>query len=286
MSRKWLILVLAAMMSVWSMAACDDDTDGDADADSDGDGDMDADSDVDGDGDGDWPCAQADAMAPQLRVTSLQLTAPPALSLPALQNIFDGAIDTFGFLWLVEADLTAGTMTTGSGDGTSPPASEADFCNVTWRTGYDPATANITYDQTAHTISTSAPIETMTIPIFSEGSLLLDLPLSQIDITDVAVNEDATLVGTPGATCPDDMNTCAANWTTDGTLTAWITWDAAMSIDIEALSMSLCNLLCGGDCTTVEPTACANPPTEIPDSGGTLGYQVEGAIGAGAVTIN
>ena len=295
MFKKLWILVLAGMLCTWALAACDDsdgdgdaDSDADTDADSDADGDGDADADSDADGDGDWRCSQGDVDNPVFRLTALQISAPAALSSPLLQAILNDSIDVFGFIWLVELDLTAGTLTTGSGTADAvPPTNDTEFCNLHFNPDYAPATANIAVD--GDTFDSDGLIETLTIPIYSDGAVLLELPMQQVEITGVTMNADHTLVGTPNAAPGSDAY--AADWNTAGTLNGWIGFEAAEAVDIEDLGRTLCTLLCGIACTDVDsgdlidPTTCTNPPTDIPAGTG-QGYQLTAAIGAGAATVD
>ncbi len=291
MLRKLLLLVCVGALGAWGFAACDDGGDGDGDTDSDSDGDTDGDSDADG-----WPCTQGSATAPQIRLTALQISAPASLSNPLLQAIINDSLDGFRFIWLVEADLEAGTMTTGSGRADAvPPTTDAQFCSVRWNTGdYAPARDNpITV--TGSTISTTAPIDVVSIPIYSEESPdtpLLVLPLSQLELLNVELDADRTFVGTPMA--PEGSTRYAASWDTAGSIRGWISVEDARGVEIEDLTQTLCGLLSGDhpdptdmsqDCTSPQAD-WTNQPTEIPGSGGVLGYELQAGIGGGAVTID
>lgn len=289
MLRKLLILAMAIALGTWALAACDDGGDGD------GDSDVDSDSDTDGDGDGDWACTQANADTPQFRLTAMQVTAPTALSNALLQAIIDDSLDGFRFMWLVDLDLTAGTMQTGSGRATAvPPTNDDQFCNVSWNTG-DYAPQSGTMSVTGDTVSTSAPLALVQIPIYSEetpDTPLMVLPISQLELLDVEMDATHTFVGSANAAPGSDRY--AGSWNTAGRVQGWISVDDARTVEIEDLGQTLCGLLSGDhpdatdmsqDCTS-EQSTWPNQPAEIPDSGGTLGYQMQADIGAGAAAIN
>ncbi len=265
--------------------ACDDESDGDGDTDTDTDTDTDADGDADG-----WPC-EGDAASPQMRVTALHITAPSVLATGLLPSIVDGSIDTFTFLWLVDVDLTAQTMTTGSGtaDAVAPSTDDAAFCSVSWNDAY-PAAQNVPITLNGTSVTTTDPIATIDIPIYSESDLtspLMTLPMSQVEIIDMNI-VDGQLVGTP-----PDVTTAAfaADWTTDGELTGWIAVEDARGAVIEAMGATLCGLLSGNrgatpeeDCAG-EPDTWPTPPATIPGTSD-LGYELTASIGAGSVSIN
>ena len=104
-----------------------------------------------------------------------------------------------------------------------------------------------------------------------------------LELTDIAMDPTHTLVGTPNP--PPDSMEYAAGWAEAGNLSGWLGFDASQAVEIEALGLTLCSLLCPGDCADVDPTTCANPPAEIPGSGGVLGYQLTATVGAAAVAI-
>jgi hypothetical protein len=283
MLKKLWILALVALMGAWSVTIGCDDSDGDGDSDGDVDGDVDGDT--DGDADGDWPCEQPNPDVAQMRMTSLEISAPPALTLPALQTILNDAMDEFDFLWLFEVDFAGASMTTGSGTATvSDPITAEEFCHASWNPDYPASTVGLTV--TGDSISTATPIDNVTIPVYSGGSLLLELPLTQLTLTDVAFDAEHTLVGTPNP--PPDSLAYAADWEENGSLEGYLGFDDAEGVLIEDLGMTLCALLCPGDCSTVtDPlTECTNPPEEIPGSGGTLGYRLAGTVGGAAITID
>lgn len=292
MLRKLLLVMLVGALGAWGLAACDDGGDGDGDAD----GDTDADSDSDGDGDADgWRCSQPSTDVPQIRLTAMQISAPASLANPLLQAIIDDSLDGFRFIWLVEADLAGGTMTTGSGRADAvPPGTDAEFCTVHWNTGdYAPAEDNpITVS--GSTISTSSPIDLISIPIYSEDSPdspLLVLPISHAELTGIELNADSTLVGTPNAAAGSDRY--ASTWDTAGEIRGWISVEDARNVPIEDLSETLCGLLSGDhpdptdmtqDCTSPQAD-WPNQPSEIPGSSGVMGYELVAGIGGGAVSI-
>jgi len=285
MLRKLMIVALTFGLGAWGLWACDDGGDADADADADGDTDTDA------DGDGGWPCEQASADAPSFRVTSLDVQAPTALSNALLQGIIDSSVDEFQFVWLLDLDLTANTMSTGSGRGVGANPVTENFCEVTWNADY-PAANDIPITLSGDAVSTTGPIATLSIPMYSSEDMenpMLVLPLSQLEILDVELSADRTLVGS----MPTGTTQYAANWVEAGTVRGWISAEDAMDVPVESLNQTLCGLLSGdtGDATTPDDD-CSSPqaewtnqPSEIPNGGGAVGYELEANIGAGAVTI-
>jgi len=292
MLRKLMILGLLLGAGTWAVAACDGDSDGDADGDVDGDTDADGDSDTDGDSDGDvpegWPCTQADAEMPTFRLTALRISEPAQLASPVIQLILDGAINEYTFLWLVEVDIAAGTMTTGSGrtDNPSPePTNTDEFCSVRWNTGDHAPMENVPVSTTGDVVSTTSPISEVSIPVYTSDNpdeILLTLPMRQVEITGLAMDADRVLVGEPPATGTQ----YAQQWTTSGALEGWIGWEDAETVYIEDMGQTLCQLLAGGSCAGGDPTAFANTPVAIPGTDPEiLGYNLVAEIGAAAVGI-
>ena len=125
-------------------------------------------------------------------------------------------------------------------------------------------------------------IDTLEIPIYSGGALLLTLPMNSVQITGVTMNAARTLIGTPNAA--PGSSTFAADWDAAGSLSGFITFEAAEGVFIEDLGRTLCALLCGMACTDedsgdlIDPTTCTNPP-------GAEGYELQAGIGGGATTI-
>ena len=117
----------------------------------------------------------------------------------------------------------------------------------------------------------------------SSGDFLGYLPLSQLELRNIAMNRSRTLVGAPRETHS------ASTWQTAGYLSAWLSWDAALSVEIATEGVprvSLCDLLCGLECQDLsDPLTCpVDVPEPIPGSA-QLGYHFEADFGAGAVTI-
>jgi hypothetical protein len=280
MLRKLLVLALACAIGIWGFIACDDGGGGD--------GDGDTDSDTDADGDSDWECDQPNTERPQLRITSLQISAPSQLATGVLPSIIAETIDSFQFVWLIEIDMAGNTMTIGSGRGVEPNPVADHFCEATWDAEYPGQTTSITAD--GDTISTSAPIGSLDIPMYSDaGEPLMTMPITQLEVTDVVLSGDRTLVGTPGSS--SGTTRYASDWETAGNLRGWISVDGARGVEIEDLGQTLCALLTGDrgeagnmddDCTSPQEE-WDHQPEEMP--GGGQGFLLEGTIGAGAVTI-
>jgi hypothetical protein len=296
-----MVLMLAGAVSVSTLAGCDDAVNG---------GDPDADGFDDADGDAhaglvctddrdDWACCQADRDDAQLRITSFSISTPSMLTRDVSQDFIDYSTDHFRFLWLIAVtfDDSGATMTTGAGEPVdAEPYSLEEFCTASWSSAYPPA-EGVAMTVKGDGLSTASPIESITVPIFdSDGNELFELPLSQVSLTNLTFNEGHTLVGAP--TAPAQSTELAASWTGAAVLSGWLSWDAAQRAGVgDSLGVSVCELFCGVDCSTVtDPTAeaggCSHDatldrrPSELPGpTPAQLGWQLTATIGAGAITI-
>jgi hypothetical protein len=301
MTRRTLwALALAGLLTIASYS-CDDGGDGDADGDidADGDGDADTDTDVDGDADGDadgdvesdcddWPCRVASRRRPQLRLTSLQMTSPAAML--SIQNIIHDVVNGFRFIWLLDLDLEAGTLSFGPGTTEfQPPTDDDELCHVSWASEY-PVVRGLAFTLTDGVLDTEPTEETLVIPVYSsvDGSLLMTLPMFRPQISSMALGDDRCLVGRPNA--PEGTYEYAQDWEPAGRFSAWIAWDDAETALMTApVNMTLCALLCGvtqPSCGDTAPTSCPNGPPEAIPGTVEVGWRLEVDIGAGAVPID
>ena len=252
-------------------------------ADGDGDSDIDIDSDADSDGDCGWPCDVDDPERPLLRLTSIQFEAPPALASPLLQAILDDTLDSLFFVWLLELDLAADRITTGSGRATRiPPRSDDDFCAMSWNPDYPPVSGSIDHDID---IDTLEPLGRVDIPIYGEstGEPLLMLPLSAVEIHDALFDYECSIIGERCSFGDWGRSSC---WGTTGTLEAWIGWEDSQEVYIEDLGRTLCTLLCGMECYSLDsPDDCRTPPGTIHGTD-IRAYRMVASIGAAPVILD
>jgi hypothetical protein len=295
MAKKLWILFFAALVGTGAMVACDDGNDDDNNnpvTDAGGDADADADGDVDGDttddgapkGEG-WPCTQANAANPQFRVAAMDVVAPQTLTVA--KGLLVDALDQFRFVWLVDIDTEAMTMTTGAGQALDeqPAMDDEEFCKAKWAVEENLAATTVGIEENNGILSTTSPIELINIPVYDEnepGLILLTLPVRQMQITGMAVAEDGATIGTYAD----------GEWTDSANISGYISFTDAAGIEVAGMGITVCQLLCGGadalsNCAENKPADCQNPPEAIPGgTEGAQGYQLVGTIAAGATTIS
>ncbi len=263
-------------------ADIDSDNENDSDMTEDGDVDRDTESDTDTEADNNWPCPQVNPTNALLRITSLEISAPSALALPELQNILNEDMDTFDLLWIMEINFTDSLLTLGNGmTDFAPPTTEEELCTVRWNADYL-GPDNIPIIINNDTFSVTTPIDSATLLFYYYGSPLLEVTFRHIELTNIALNLSHTLVGTPNPS-PGRME-YSTGWEENGQFAGYLDWHTTQSITVSE-GMTLCQLLCLNDCTTIEPEECVNQPVEIPNSEGMLGYRLVATVGAGAVSV-
>ena len=243
-----------------------------------------------------WCCAQEDAARPQLRVTSLRLTAPWTVADNVLvQDVIDSAIDDFGLLWLMDVDLAAGELVTDAGRTTTmPPTSNAAFCNLTWHAAL-PETAPVSIRVDGSTFETTEPILLLELPLYryDPATPAFTLALRQVELEDITLSADRTLVGEPVVFSDlPVVEPRARMWVAGGRVHAWISVAEASAAHTDG-EATLCGILSGDlgvggditdDCASPE-SSWPNPPADIPGTAGMRGWPIEADLGAGAGTI-
>lgn len=194
--------------------------------------------------------------APELRLSSIKITAPAALSTAIINGALQNFLDDETFNWLVRLDGLDGddpTYTTGFGE-QNPDAS------YSFRPSSDefaPATGSGALAD--ETFSAGPATETIIVPILDAETLepTVRFALTNLSIVKAALSESRSCVGTRGEDAYD---------VDSGELTAFVTKEAAAEarVTIEgALDSSLCDLLSGNITTEFDPeTACTGDQTE------------------------
>lgn len=201
--------------------------------------------------------SNADSLdAPELRLSSINLTAPAALASPIINGALQNFLDDETFNWLVRFDGLDGdepTYTTGFGE-------QADDASYSFRNPSDEfAPATGTGELDGESFSAGPAMETIIVPILDPETLepTVRFALTNLSIVKANLSESRTCVGTRDG----DKYTVQ-----DGKLTSFITKEAAEPaiVTIEgALETSLCDLLAGMPTTEyVEAEACAGNQAE------------------------
>jgi hypothetical protein len=254
-----------------------------------------------------------------LRMTDLEITAPPALASGLVAGLVGSAVElslpacnqsgTGSFSWLLQFNTTAGTLTTG---GAKPPASPTDGYSFDMETISGTAIAPVTIQNVMPSSTgafTTGAGQDINVPIFiSTASVVLPIKAAVLTGT-LSSNNDC--IGSYNAAGLQTSNSCSPSTTppipgflTGGTLAGYITLADADGIQISTLGGSLCALLAGGipvnqyTTTTAAGIVCAKG-----DGGGYLfqgdwcsttnaaggcadAMQLTANYAAGSVTIN
>ncbi|HEY2514351.1 MAG TPA: hypothetical protein VGI39_25970 [Polyangiaceae bacterium] len=204
------------------------------------------------------------------RMRRLIIVSPSTLANQTIQNIVVtsgvdmgepqcGEEGTGDFSWLLSLDTSNNTLTTGGAppcDTINKPACDpfnTGYCFVNKNVGSIPVApvsgamiknADGTYS------STPGAIPTLNVPIYFQGSIIV-LPISDGAISGMKLSDNGNCIGSfnadalVGANCADNYQNCS-KWKTDGTLTGYITLEAADTVVItNPIKETLCAALTG-----------------------------------------
>lgn len=210
----------------------------------------------------------------QMRISQLEVSAPPTLSAPFMQdaiitkkvtltepNCFQGGDAQFNTLF----EFNTSTMKVKAGGGVPQaligPAKDgtcfANFTDTQSGITIGPTEADFTQNgNQVHAVFNAGgqmnpPQPDLVLPIYLENKLdqYVLLPLHQVDIT-ANLSADHNCVGkfngdtlSPGTGCVPDVGSFA--WTNDGSYSAYITVAESNTVMVQSLGYSLCVLLSG-----------------------------------------
>jgi hypothetical protein len=268
------------------------------------------------------PMASNTGTTQSFRMRRIILVAPKNLATSAVQvGVVTNGVDlnepqcgekgTGDFSWLLSYNTANNTLTTGG----APPCDLTDSpsCDP-YTTGYcfvnktvtsaagSIAVAPVTVaTSTASdgTLQTALVSQTLNIPIYYNGSIII-LPISNGQISGVTISSSGNCIGSINvnalaADCSDNYENCS-KWLTAGSLTGYITLNAANKVEVSLLNKTLCALLTGdssgpnGSCpvdangnVTDKGNYCSSPvgPGGCDDS-----YWLAATFAASAVNIN
>ena len=127
---------------------------------------------------------------------------------------------------------------------------------------WDPITGTITGTSS---VTSAASNRTLTLPIFNDdGSVLMELPLTNARLIDVPLSPDRGCIGL-GFLRAARYNECSSGWDSSvgGTLDAVITTSSARAVIVSALNQTLCQLLSGTNCDEAMNTWTRQPDTMV-----------------------
>ncbi|MGO8995658.1 MAG: hypothetical protein ACLQVI_20295 [Polyangiaceae bacterium] len=269
------------------------------------------------------PMATNTGTTQNFRMRRIILVAPKNLATSAVQvGVVTNGVDlneiecgekgTGDFSWLLSFNTTANTLTTGGAppcDLTDTPACDpytTGYCfvhkTVTSSAGsiqVAPVTVATNTNPADGTLETAIVSETLNIPIYYNGSIIV-LPISNGQISGMTITDSGNCIGSInvnalGADCSDNYVNCS-KWLTSGSLTGYITLNAANKVEVSLLNKTLCALLTGdssgpnGSCpvdangnVTDKGNYCSSPvgPNGCQDS-----YWLAATFAASAVNIN
>lgn len=234
------------------------------------------------------------ATAPSWRVTGIVISEPAALASPLILNVINPPLRDGKFLWGLSLDLTSNTFRTGAlqrpftrgvlGAGLLDGAFaywSGNAPGVGAPNRWNPIAGTITGTSS---VTTAASTNTMNLPIFNDdGSVLVELPLSNVRLLDVPVSSDRGCIGL-GRLRVGRYNECSSDWdtTAGGSVEGVITVSAARGINVSALGQSLCQLISGTNCDAPMNTWTRQPDTMV---GTEPGYRFTGRFAAVSADI-
>ncbi len=181
-------------------------------------------------------------MAPELRLSSIQIDTPASLASPVVAGLLTAALNEERFNWLIELtglDGTSSMIRTGYGkrnaddtfsfvDGAAPSPGDADRWN--------PVMTSIT--QMGESVSAEPLDEAFTLPIFDEmNELQLELPLYALELERATLSEGRNCVGVRSG----------SRYTTDGDVTTYIRLEDAIAgnLMVGEIMTTLCMFTAG-----------------------------------------
>jgi hypothetical protein len=199
-----------------------------------------------------------------LRIRKLNITAPPALVAPFIQQgIIDQGVNLKNlcgeggdgsFSWLIHFDTTGKQVTTGGAPPTDDPI-HVGYCFVNESIdGLDVKPVTVGVSRSADGTWSSDRIPKLYVPIYVHGSAtnVIILPLTNAKVQRVTLSPDGNCIGSynpvgagslVGAACPDRDPSGCQRWRTAGSLGGYITLVEADGVFVQDLNASLCVLL-------------------------------------------
>jgi hypothetical protein len=245
-----------------------------------------ADGDADADGDAGEDCDfAAPATLPEMRLRTLNVTAPDAMRNAILRGIINGAMDNESFIWLVRfTGVGTGTITLRTGSGGKV---EGTDCTYRFLEPDYPAREMTCTESGLHFALSGEPIAQIGVPLWATGDSfpdppLLTLPLRELDLSG-DFSADHNYVGSYDDTTEE--------WTDGGLLVGKMTVEETKTVVIEDMTMTLCGLISGDtgvssdwtdDCSR-DPSTWDHPPdTTVGDE---PAYNMSGTFAASPVHI-
>ncbi len=234
------------------------------------------------------------ATAPSWRVTGIVISEPAALASPLILNVINPPLRDGKFLWGLSLDLTSNTFRTGAlqrpftrgalGAGLLDGAFaywSGNAPGVGAPNRWNPIAGTITGTSS---VTTAASTNTMNLPIFNDdGSVLVELPLSNVRLLNVPVSSDRGCIGL-GRLRVGRYNECSSDWdsTAGGSVEGVITVSSARAITVTALGQSLCQLISGTNCDAPMNTWARQPDATV---GSEPGYRFTARFAAVSADI-
>ncbi len=257
----WMLTALLAALAVVPGISCGDDDD-----------DITTDDAGTDDGDttestGEQCPPAADPAVPEMRLRTLTILSPAAMTNAVLQQLITDSMDQEDFIWLIRfTGKGTGTMTLRTGSGQKVPGRTCTYSYLP--SPYAPGEMQMTETGLDFALS-GDPIDRLDVPMWSEGTAypdapLLALPLRNLDIGGT-FSSDYLYIGS--------YDEVAEAWTEAGTLTGAVTAADAQATVIEDLGMTMCGLLSGMTGAPANPADdCeGGPPDWDPASWSSLG---------------
>ncbi|MBN1769681.1 MAG: hypothetical protein JXB32_00350 [Deltaproteobacteria bacterium] len=195
----------------------------------------------------------------ELRLRSLTIASPVALTNAVLQQLIADSLERNLFVWLLRLEgLGSGDAMLETGAGQLVPGASCTY--RTLEPDYPPATAALV--QTGMDFEFAGPpIARLDVPMWTEGTAypdppMLVLPLRELEVSGT-LSADRLQIGS--------WNPVSEEWTDGGSLEAKITAADADATVIEALGMTLCGLLSGATGAPGDPADdCEGDPAAWP----------------------
>jgi hypothetical protein len=127
---------------------------------------------------------------------------------------------------------------------------------------WDPIAGTITGTSS---VTSTASNRTLTLPIFNDdGSVLMELPLTNARLIDVPLSPDRGCIGL-GLLRAARYNECSSgwDWSEGGILDAVITVSSARAVIVSALNQTLCHLISGTNCDEAMTTWRRQPTAVV-----------------------
>lgn len=195
-----------------------------------------------------------------LRMAQLAITKPEALSKGAVKAIVANGVamnldqcniqGQGTFSWLLEFDRTNGKLKTGGAKPVADPFAGYCFVNDTAK-NITPITVDAPF--TGDKFETTGDVK-LTVPIYLDAaaSSVVLLPLQAVKLFNATLSADNNCIGKYNAdtlsvdnNCLPDEEAGISYFTDDASLQGFVTLEQADTVDVSALSQSLCVLLSG-----------------------------------------